>query len=98
MQRHEITDETVVIESAARAKRDLEITQAELRVLEAAQANHIWLNAMQCIRPTPEFLKQLGKRALDMLNGDENLIPAGGRVGDRISELTPCLVLYVNKS
>jgi hypothetical protein len=47
------------------ARRENEYTDAEL--IELAKANHIWLNAFSCIRPTPEFLAQVGAQVIACL-------------------------------
>jgi hypothetical protein len=36
-------------------------------VLAGAEANHIWLNAFSCIRPTDELLMALGRQVLAYL-------------------------------
>ena len=74
------------------------MTKAEKRVLKMVHANHIWLNALQCVRPTPKFCEGLGRQILAMLDEKENLLPKNGEVGDEMAELTPCLYLYINKS
>lgn len=74
------------------------ITPAQQRILDAVASNHIWLNAMQCINPTPEFCEQIGRQVLTMLDGNDNLIPAGGEVGSKLAELTPMLYLRINAS
>ena len=73
------------------------MTQDELdkKALEMAKANHIWLNAFQCVRPTEEFKRDLGGQILEILAEKQNLMPSGtGPIG----ELTPMLYLSINKS
>jgi hypothetical protein len=77
--------------------RDLNDAQCR-EIAETAEANHIWLNAMSCIRPTPEFLQSIGEQVLSMLDQKGNLLPAGARHDDEMAKLTPCLYMYVNKS
>jgi hypothetical protein len=52
--------------SATGTRREKEFTADERVAL--AQGNHIWLNAFACIRPTPEFLQDVGASVLTMLN------------------------------
>lgn len=40
-------------------------------VLKAADENHIWLNAFGCINPTDDFLKDVGRSVLRMLDSAE---------------------------
>ena len=74
------------------------LTHSQQRVLDMADANHIWLSAFGCINPSAEFCEGLGRQVLQMLTQDDNLIPVRGEVGDRMSELTPTLYLRVSKS
>jgi hypothetical protein len=50
------------------------MTRYERDVLESARDNHIWVNAFQCIRPTSDFLQQLGANVLRMLDNEGNTI------------------------
>jgi hypothetical protein len=77
--------------------RDLNDAQCR-EIAEMAEANHIWINALSTIRPTPEILQSIGQQVLDMLNQKDNLLPAGARHDCDLAKLTPCLYLYVNKS
>ncbi len=71
------------------------VTDLELRQLRAAQANHIWLNALRCVNPTVEFKVGLADVILEWLNDKERLFPSfDGPLG----ELTPKLFLSINKS
>lgn len=72
-------------------------------ILKQSEQNHIWLNAFACIRPTDDFLIELGRKVLDMLNEKDRLIPSSGITSDieamrEISKLSPQLILRVNKS
>ena len=77
--------------------RDLTDKQCR-EIAEMAESNHIWLNAMHYIRPTPEMLQDIGRQVLSMLEQKDNMLPAGARHDDKLAQLTPCLYLYVNKS
>lgn len=65
-------------------------------VLRAADSNHIWLNAFQCIRPTPEFCEQVGRELLRMLDNNANthLSQSSRSLGLEQREL----IVRVNKS
>ena len=67
-------------------------------IAEMAETNHIWLNAFQCVRPTPELCEQVGRTVLDWLNQKDNLLPARAAHDDDLARLTPKLYLSVNKS
>lgn len=67
----------------------------DVQVLAMAKENHIWLNAMACIKPTDKFKIELAEQILEMLGQRDNLLPSG--VG-RLGELTPMLYLSINKS
>lgn len=54
-----------------------------------AKGNHIWLNAFACIRPTDEFLAEVGRDVLRMLASSEMRDSWG------VSQM---VVLSVNKS
>ena len=55
-----------------------DMTDAQCReIAEMAEGNHIWLNAFACIRPTPEFLQDIGRQVLSMLEQKDNMLPAG---------------------
>lgn len=58
-------------------------------IAEMAEANHIWLNAFDCVRPTDQFKIALADTILNKLNDKENLI------SDEISDM---LYLSINKS
>jgi len=73
------------------------------QVVLKAKENHIWLNAISCIRPTPEFKMQIGENVLAMLNCKDRLVPASGITDEldvmrELAELTPVLYLTINKS
>jgi len=81
------------------------MTNAELKemLLVAARENHIWLSAFSCIRPTDEFLRELGRTVVRRLENSENLLPVWhGDDSDtevsKLQTLTPVLYLSINKS
>lgn len=47
------------------ARREREHTSDEL--VELAKSNHIWLNSFSCIRPSQEFLAQVGTQVIACL-------------------------------
>lgn len=71
-------------------------------VMESAKHNHIWLNAFNCIRPTVEFKLRLADQIMQMLDCKENLIhnhqDSDNEALKRLGQLTPELVLRINKS
>jgi len=73
-------------------------------VFNKADKNHIWLNAFDCVNPTPEFCQSVGKQILYMLNERERLIPSYYETAKKnasmneLSHLTPMLYLSINKS
>jgi hypothetical protein len=47
------------------------IAESELSMeqkVKLAEGNHIWLNAMACVRPSDDFLRGVGQEIVDMLN------------------------------
>lgn len=70
-------------------------------VFQKSEENHIWVNAFSCINPSDDFLISLGQMVIDRLNEKDNLIPAS-YVTDpkmkRLAELSPQLILRINKS
>lgn len=81
------------------------MTETEYKdlVYQQAEQNHIWLNAFSCINPSDQFLKEVGKMVIDKLKEKDCLIPSSGITSDlkplrEISEMTPVLILRVNKS
>ena len=80
------------------------MTNKELQksVLKAVGDNHIWINAFDTIRPTPELERQIGRQVLQMLADKRNLLPkyldgSQEEIGD-LQKLTPVLYLSVNAS
>lgn len=56
-------------------------------------AEHLWLNAFSCIRPTDEFCADVGRQIVQMLNSsDITTAPIGDLKGSR------AVVLWVNQS
>ena len=70
--------------------RESDLTDADK--VELAEANHIWINAMACVRPSDDLYRMVGKEIIDKLN--ESPID-GDLLGVKIGK-----VLYVrlNKS
>ena len=67
-----------------------ELSDAEKVAL--ATGNHIWVNAMQCVRPDDDLYRSVGKIVIDKLN--ESPIH-GDMLGVKIGKV---LYLRVNKS
>lgn len=63
-----------------------------------ASTNHMWLNAMSCIRPTDELKMQIGEQVLHWLSQNENLIPSGADRECKLAQLTSVLYCSINKS
>lgn len=81
---------------------DTQLSAYDKAVMESASANHIWLNGFNCVRPTDDFVFKLGYQVLQMLDCRENLIhnhqDSDNEALKRIGQLTPELVLRINKS
>lgn len=60
------------------------------QIVEHAQKNHIWVNAMNCVRPSPKFLQEIGASVLDQLNSSE--------IRGELSDFFPVVYIRVNKS
>lgn len=69
-----------------------------LEIAYYACANHMWINAMSCIRPTDELKMQIGEQVLRWLDQKENLLPSGADHESNMAKLTPVLYLSINKS
>lgn len=87
-----------IIESAL-----TESQEYDKKALQAAKDNHIWLNAMNCVRPTDEFLISIGKTILSKLSKRDNLMPSDGITSNNesireLAKLTPILYMSINKS
>lgn len=74
-------------------------------IVETVQTNHIWLNAFQCVNPTDEYLRDIGRSIIDMLSRKDNLLPSyldddpqTGSVLEELANITPVLYLSINKS
>ena len=52
---------------------------SDMEIVEIASDNHIWLNAFSTIRPTDEFLRQLGQMVLDKVRQSD--VHAGDGIG-----------------
>ena len=53
-------------------------TQIELQasVMHTLATSRIWLNGYHCVRPSDEFLKDLGATVLTLANHQGNLLPS----------------------
>jgi len=58
-------------------------------LVKKAEANHIWLNAFDCINPTTEFKIGLANTILEMLDITD--------MSDHIG-ISPMIILTINKS
>lgn len=78
-------------------------------IISNVECNHIWLNAFNCINPSPKTCEDLGRVIIDMLNSKINLVPKyNGDLSNesqsvqqamqKMAELTPMLYLSINKS
>ena len=67
-----------------------ELTDAEKLAL--ADSNHIWVNAMECVRPSDALYRAVGKMIIDKLN--ESPIH-GDMLGVKIGKV---LYVRINKS
>lgn len=69
-------------------------------VISKANDNHIWLNAFACIRPTDDFLMDVGRMILEQLNDPDSLITSRlHRKGELLEGLDMKeLIVRVNKS
>jgi hypothetical protein len=72
------------------------VTPYQAAVLKAADANHMWLDAFRCIKPTDTFATQVGHAVLHMLSQPGNLIDCHPQLPGAISQKE--LVLRINKS
>lgn len=76
-----------------------DLTDKQCReIADAACANHVWLNAMSCIRPTDELKMQIGEQVLRWLDEKDNLLPSRADHESDLAQLTPVLYLSINKS
>lgn len=65
------------------------LTDAEFRGV----AEHIWLNAFSCIRPSDDFLRDIGRMVVDsVMSSDLRTAPLGDYQGSR------ACVIWVNAS
>ncbi len=67
-------------------------TLSDAEKVALAEDNHIWVNAMMCVRPSDELYRMIGKQVLAML--DVSPIH-GDMLGVKIGKV---LYLRVNKS
>ena len=79
-------------------------------IMEALEANHIWINKVRLINPDDDFAKQLGWMIIDKLKDKDYLLPdhfdepeegfdedLRNRMQE-LAELTPMLYLRINAS
>ena len=69
----------------------MEIEKSLTQVAKMAKSNHIWLNAFACIKPTDEYLMQIGRMIIQKLEDDDCLL----KNEDTLSRM---LYLSINKS
>ena len=80
------------------------MTNAELKeaVVKMAEANHIWINAFNIIKPSDDTLIALGRVIVQMLHREADLLPSfhGSVEGDvsELQRLSPTLYLSINAS
>lgn len=79
-----------------------ELSQYERDVLRSARENHIWLNALGCVRPSKELKLLLADQILAMLNSKDYVIhDYQDNENENLRELgrlTPELIVRINKS
>lgn len=68
-----------------------------------ANDNHIWLNGLDCIEPTPRFKQQIGELVLKKLNCGGCLMPdtfilSEDQVLQELAKDATVLYLKINKS
>lgn len=73
------------------------------KIIEKVGENHIWLNALTCVKPTQEFKIHLAETILKFLEQKERTIPAEYVTSkdknlQELAKLTPMLYLSINKS
>ena len=74
------------------------------KIIQSCNDHHIWLNAFNCINPTPELAQGIGFAILRKLEENDNLLPSyclSMKDGDDISELqelSKSLFVSINKS
>ena len=80
------------------------MTQHELKekVIEAVEANHIYIDAFLLIKPSDEMYIRIGKSVVEMLKNENRLLPLyfenSGNEVTEIQRMTPVLYLSVNQS
>lgn len=81
-----------------KASREEAKTRYEKDVLKSANENHLWINAMEAINPTDEFMKMIGREVLRKLGNGENLILSEFDGSAFESLKSKELILRINKS
>lgn len=62
--------------------------------VELANDNHLWLNAFHCIRPSDDFLIEVGRSVLSKLKSADTC----GSLGDEKIEAQRMTIMTVNMS
>ena len=70
-----------------RGRNISDYSDAEIR--KEVDENHIWLNAFRCIRPTDEFLAEIGRLVLQKLHDSDMRDGLG---------ISPTVIIRFNKS
>ena len=84
-------------------KREMNNAEYNKAAVEKANRNHIYLNAFNCISPSPEFEREVGRFVLDRLKNRDNLMPDNGIASENelvrfMAERSPVLYLKISKS
>jgi hypothetical protein len=58
-------------------------------LVKRANENHIWINAFDCINPSPQFLQNIGSLILQKLHTTD--------MSDSLG-ISPTIILVINKS
>ena len=71
------------------------MSEYENKIIESAKNNTIWINGTHAINPTNEYLQNIGRTIINMLNQKENLIvdPDLEKLGCTTQEL----IVRINK-
>lgn len=79
------------------------LSKYERDVLQAAEENHIWINAFTLVRPTDKTLIEIGRAVVNMLATQEETIVAefhrpGAIFADISGPMSRELVVRINQS
>lgn len=75
---------------AALGGRKIERDYTDEELVKIANDNHIWLNAFECIRPSDDFLKDVGRMVVAKL--------MESKIRNDFTGLTPVAFLRLNAS